>query len=107
MCGDNGRPDGHDQECTPGNPLDVTAETENETRDKIYDASGNRVVQVLQVDEDRGLLTKVLTDNGDILKVSGAHYCNVETVSGGKLVAGDFIVGKLTDVLGSVPALVN
>jgi len=47
MYGKNGSGGGHDQECAPGKFLDVAVETENETRGKIYDAPGFRIVHVL------------------------------------------------------------
>ena len=58
--------------------LDVAAETENETRDKVYDARGNRVVHVLQVDDYRNFLAKILTHGGGILKVPRTHYCDLK-----------------------------
>jgi hypothetical protein len=108
MCGKNGRVARHDQECTPGKSLDVAAETENETRDEIYDARGIRIVHVLQVDDYRNSLAIVLTDGGAIPKVSRTHYCDLDTVTHGKLATRGFIVVlNLTDVLGSIPALVD
>ena len=83
--------------------LDVAAETENETRDKIYDARGIRIVHVLQVDDYRNFLAIVLTDGDGIPKVSRAHYCDLDTVTHGKLATRGFIVVlNLTDVR-SVP----
>jgi hypothetical protein len=108
MCGKNGRVGRHDQECTPRRSLHVAAEAENETRDKIYDARGKRMVHVLQVDDYRNSLTIVLTDSGGIPKVSGTHYCDLDTVTHGRLATRGFIVVlNLTDVLGSVPVLVD
>jgi len=108
MCGKNGRAARHDQECTPRRSLHVAAETENETRDKIYDARGKRMVHVLQVDDYRNSLTIVLTDGGGIPEVSRTHYCDLDTVTQGRLATRGFIVVlDLSDVLGSVPALVD
>ena len=101
MSGKNGRVARHDQECTPRNSLDVAAEAENETRDKIYDACGIRMVQVLQVDNYRNFLAIVLADGGGIPKVSRTHYCDLDAVAHGKLAARGFIV-DLADVLGGV-----
>jgi hypothetical protein len=108
MCGKNGRVGRHDQECTPGNSLDVAAEAENETRDKIYDARGKRSVQVLQVNDYRNFLAKVLADGGDIPKVSRTHYCNLDTVTHAKLATWGFIfILNLTGVLEGIPVLVD
>ena len=108
MRGKNGRAGRHDQECTPRQSLDVAAATENESRDKIYDARGTRIVHVLQVDDYRNFLAKVLTDGGGIPKVSRAHYCDLDTVTHGKLVTRDFIVVlNLAEVLGGIPILID
>jgi len=108
MCGKNGRAGRHDQECTPRKSLDVAAATENETRDKIYDARGTRIVHVLQVDDYRNFLAIVLTDGGGIPKASRTHYCDSDTVTHSKLATRGFIVAlNLTDVLGSIPVLVD
>jgi hypothetical protein len=108
MCGKNRRVGRHDQECTPRRSLHVAAETENETRDKIYDARGKRMVHVLQVDDYRNSPTIVLTDGGGIPKVSRTHYCDLDTVTHGRLATRGFIVVmNLTEVLGSVPVLVD
>ena len=104
----NGRTGRHDQECTPRKSLDVAAATENETRDKIYDARGTRIVHVLQVDDYRNFLAKVLADGGGIPKVSRTHYCDLDTVTHGRLATRGFIVVlNLTDVLGSGLVLVD
>jgi hypothetical protein len=103
MCGKDGGVGGHDQECTPGNSLDVAAEAENETRDKIYDARGFRVAHVFQVDDYRNFLAKVLADGGGIPEVSRAHYCDLDTVTRGELATRGFIVVlSAADVLGCV-----
>jgi hypothetical protein len=108
MCGKNGRVGRHDQECTPRKSLDVAAETENETRDKIYDARGLRMVHVLQVDDYRNFLAIVLANGGGIPEVSRTHYCDLDIVTHGKLVTRGFIVVlKLTDIFGSIPILVD
>jgi len=108
MCGKNGRAGRDDQECTPRKSLDVAAAAENETRDKIYDARGPRIVHVLQVDDYRNFLAKVLTDGGGIPKVSRTHYCDLNTVTHGKLVTRDFIVVlNLAEVLGGIPILID
>jgi hypothetical protein len=108
MCGKNGRACRHDQECTPRKSLDVAAATENESRDKIYDARGPRIVHVLQVDDYRNFLAKVLTDGGGIPKVSRTHYCDLDTVTHGKPVTRDFIVVlNLAEVLGGIPILID
>jgi hypothetical protein len=107
MCSKNGRAGRHDQECTPRKSLDVAAATENETRDKIYDARGTRIVHVLQVDDYRNFLAKVLTDGGGIPKVSRTHYRDLDSVAHGKLVTREFIVVlNLADVLGGIPVLI-
>lgn len=104
MCGENGRVGRHDQECTPRNPLDVAAEAENETRDKIYDARGLRIVHILQVDDYRNFLAIVLTDGGGIPKDSRTHYCDLDTVTHGKLATRGFIVVlNVADVFGTIP----
>ena len=108
MRGNNGRVGRHDQECTPRNSLEVAAETENEAGDKIYDAGGIRLVHVLQVDDYRNFLAIVLTDGGGIPKVSRTHYCDLDTVTHGKLATRGFIVVlDLAEVLGSVPVVVD
>jgi len=104
----DGRVGRHDQECTPGNSLDVAAETENETRDKIYDARGIGLVQVLEVDDDRDFLAIVLTDGGGIAKVPRSHYRDLDTVTHGKLATRGFIVAaNLADVPVDVPFIVD
>jgi hypothetical protein len=108
MCGKNGRAGRHDQECTSRKSLHVAGETENETGDSIYDARGKRMVHVLQVDDYRNFLAIVLTDGGGIPKASRTHYCDLDTVTHGKLATRGFIVVlNLTDVLGSIPVLVD
>src|SRR6201986_4072383 len=108
MRGKNGRFRGHDQKCTPGKFLNVAAETKNEARDKINDARGNRVVHVLQVDDHRNFLAKVLTNGGGILKVSRTHYRDLKRVIHSKLATRGFIVViNLTDVLGHVTVVVD
>jgi hypothetical protein len=108
MRGKNGRAGRDDQECTPRKSLDVAAAAENETRDKIYDARGPRIVHVLQVDDYRNFLAKVLTDGGGIPKVSRTHYCDLDAVTHGKLVIRDFIVVlNLAEVLGGIPILID
>ena len=81
MGGKDGRVGGHDQECAPGKFLDVTAETENETGDEIDDAGGIRVVHVLEVDDYRNVLAKVLADGGGIAKVPRTHYRDLDAVT--------------------------
>jgi hypothetical protein len=106
MGGDDGRIGGHDQECTPGNSLKVAAETENETRDKIYDARGVYLFHVLQVDYNRDFLAVVLAHGGGVSKVSRTHDCNMDAVTRGKLAARDFVVIlNLAEALGSVPVV--
>jgi hypothetical protein len=83
MTGNNCRAGRHDQECAPRKALDVAAETEDETRDKIYDARGLRIVHVFQVDDYRNVLAIVLTDGGGIPKVSRTHYCDLYAVTHG------------------------
>jgi hypothetical protein len=108
MCCKNGRAGRHDQVCTPRKSLDVAAETENETRDKIYDALGLRIVHVLQVDDYRNFLAIVLTDGDGIPKVSRTQYCDLDTVTHSKLATRGFIVVlKLIDALGRIPVLVD
>jgi hypothetical protein len=108
MGGNDGRAGRHDQECPPGNLLQVAAETENETGDKIYDARGIRLLHVLQVDDDRNLLAIVITDGGGIPKIPRAHYRNVDTVTRGELVTRDLIVVlALTEVPRKIPVLVG
>lgn len=108
MRGQNARAGGDDQEGTPRKPLDVAAATEDETRDKIYDARGTRIVHVLQVDDYRNLLAKVLTDGGGIPKVPRTHYCDLDAVTHGKLVTRGFIVVlNLADVLDGIPVLID
>jgi hypothetical protein len=108
MCSKNGRAGRHDQECTSRNSLDVAAETENETRDKIYDARGVRIIHVLQVNDYRDFLAIVLTDGGGIPKVSRTHYCDLDVVAHVKLATRGFIVVlNLTDVLGSITLIVD
>jgi hypothetical protein len=106
MGGDDGRVGGHDQECTPRNSLKVPAETENETRDKIYDARGVYLFHVLQVDYNRDFLAVVLAHGGGVSKVSRTHDCNMDAVTRGKLAARDFVVIlNLAEALGSVPVV--
>ena len=106
MGGDDGRVGGHDQECTPRNSLKVAAETENETRDKIYDARGVYLFHVLQVDYNRDFLAVVLAHGGGVSKVSRTHDCNMDAVTRGKLAARDFVVIlNLAEALGSVPVV--
>jgi hypothetical protein len=106
MGGDDGRVGGHDQECTPRNSLKVPAETENETRDKIYDARGVYLFHVLQVDYNRDFLAVVLTHGGSVSKVSRTHDGNMDAVTRGKLAARDFVVIlNLAEVLGSEPVV--
>jgi hypothetical protein len=108
MSSKNGRVGRHDQECTPRKPLDIAAEAENETRGKIYDARGIRIVHVLKVDDYRNSLAIVLADGGGISKVSRTHYCDLNIVVHGKLATWGFIVVlNLTDVLGSIAVLVD
>jgi hypothetical protein len=108
MGGKNGGVGRHDQECAPRNSLDVAAETENETRDKIYDARRIHIVHVLEVDDYRDFLAIVLTDGGGIPKVPRTYYCDLDAVTHGKLAARGFIVTlNLTDVLGKIPVLVD
>jgi hypothetical protein len=103
MRGKNGRADRHDQERTPRKSLDVAAETENEARDKIYDARRIRIVHVLQVDDYRNSLAIVLADGGAIPKVSRTHYCDLDTITHGKLATRGFIVVlNLTEVIESI-----
>jgi hypothetical protein len=106
MGGDDGRIGGHDQECPPGNSLKVAAETENETRDKVYDARGVYLFHVLQVDYYRDFLAVVLTHGGGVSKVSRTHDCNMDAVTRGKLAARGFVVIlNLGEALGSVPVV--
>jgi hypothetical protein len=106
MGGDDGRIGGHDQECTPRNSLKVAAETENETRDKVYDARGVYLFHVLQVYYYRDFLAVVLTHGGGVSKVSRTHDCNMDAVTHGKLAAREFVViGHLAEALGSVPVV--
>jgi hypothetical protein len=106
MSGKNGRVSRHDQECTPRNPLDVAAETENEARDKIYDARGLRMGHVFQVDDYRYLLAVVITDGGGIPEVSQTHYRDLSAVAHGKLATRDFTVAmNLAEILGSIPGV--
>jgi hypothetical protein len=108
MGGNDGRAGRHDQECPPGNLLQVAAETENEAGDKIYDARGIRLLHVLQVDDDRNLLAIVITDGGGIPEVPRAHYRNVNAITRGELATRVLIVVLvLTEVLGKVPVLVG
>jgi hypothetical protein len=92
MGGDDGRIGGHDQECTPRNSLKVAAETENETRDKVYDARGVYLFHVLQVDYYRDFLAVVLPHGGGVSKVPRTHDCNMDAVTRGKLAAREFVV---------------
>ena len=108
MGGDDGRVGRNDQECPPGNLLQVAAETENKTGDKVDDARGIRLLHVFQVDDDRNLLAIVITDGGGIPKVPRAHDRNVDTVPRGELATRDLIVVlALTEVLGKIPVLVG
>jgi hypothetical protein len=107
MGGKNGRVGRHDQECTPRNSLNVAAKTEDETRDKIYNAGGIRIIHILEIDDYRNFLTKILTDGSGISEVSRAHYCDLDGVTHGKLATRGFIVVlNLTDVLGSIPVII-
>jgi hypothetical protein len=102
----NGPAGRHDQEYTPRNSLKVAAETDNETRDKIYHARGIRLIHVLQVDDYWDFLATVLTDGGGIPKASETHYYGFDTVTHSKLATRGFIVVlNLTDVLGRIPVL--
>jgi hypothetical protein len=106
MGGDDGRVGGHDQECTPRNSLKVPAETENETRDKIYDARGVYLFHVLQVDYNRDFLAVVLTHGGGVPKVTRTHDSNMDAVTHGKLaVRGFVVILNLAEALGSVPVV--
>ena len=108
MCREKSRTNRNDQECTPRNSLDVAAETENEPRDKIYDAPGFRIFHVFQVDDYRNFLAIVLTDGGGIPKVARTHYRDLDTVAHGMLVARGFIIVlDPTKILGSIPAAVD
>lgn len=107
MRGDHRRAARHDQECAPGNSLDVAAETENESRDEIYDAPGFRIPHVLQVDDYRDFLAEVLADGGGILKVPWTHYGDLDSVAERKLTArGLIVVLGLTEAIGSIPVVV-
>jgi hypothetical protein len=108
MGGNDGRVGGHDQECPPGNLLQVAAETENETGDKVDDARGIRLLHVLQVDDDRNLLAVVIADGGGIPKDPRAHNRDMDAVGGGVLGTRDLLVVQaLIEVLGKVPVLVG
>jgi hypothetical protein len=108
MGGDNGRVGRHDQERPPGNLLQVAAETQNETGDKVDDARGIRLLHVLQVDDDRDLLAIVITDGGGIPEIPRAHYRNVDTAPRGELATWDLIVvHALAEVLGKIPVVVG
>jgi hypothetical protein len=107
MRGKNGGVGGHDQEGASRNSLYVAAEAENETRDKIYDPGGKRMVYVLQADDYRSPLAIILTNGGGILKISRTHYCDLGTIHG-VLATRDFIVVlNLIDVIESIPVLVD
>jgi hypothetical protein len=108
MCRKKSRAARNDQECTPGNSLDIAAETENESRDKIYDAPGLRIVHVLQVDDYRNFLAIVLTDGGGIPEVSRTYYRDLDIVAHGMLATpGLIIVMDPTQILGSIPVVVD
>jgi hypothetical protein len=92
MAGNHRRVARDDQECAPGNSLDVAAEAEHEPRDKVHDAPGFRVFHVLEVDDDRNSLAKVIPDGGGILKVPGTHYGDLDAVTHGELAVRGFIV---------------
>ena len=92
MCGQNGRTAGHDQERTPGKLLDVAGQAENEAGNEIDDAPGILVVHVLQVDDYRNVLAKVITHGGGIAKVPRAHYRDLDTATHGKPAIRVFIV---------------
>jgi hypothetical protein len=108
MGGNDGRVGRHDQECPPGNLLQVTAKTENETGDKVYNARGIGLLHVLQVDDDRDFLAIVITDGGGIPEVPRPHDRNVDTVTRVGLGTRDLIVAEtLIEVLGKIPVLVG
>jgi hypothetical protein len=71
MRGKNGRVGRHNQECTSRWSFHVAAETEDETRDKIYNARGERMVHVLQIDDYRNSMTIILANGDGILKIRG------------------------------------
>jgi hypothetical protein len=100
MLGNHRRVARDDQEGAPGNSLDVAAETENEPRDKVHDAPGFRVFHVLEVDDYRNVLAKVITDGGGILKVPRPHYGDLDAVTHGELaVRGFFVVLDLQGIV--------
>src|ERR1700691_5887400 len=108
MGGDDGRVGRHDQERPPGDLLQVAAETENETGDKVYDARGIRLLHVFQVDDDRNLLAIVITDGGGIPKIPRAHYRNVDTASRGELgTQGLIVVQARAEALCKRPVVVG
>lgn len=105
---DNGRIGRHDQECTPRNSLEFATEAENEARDEIDHARGIRVVHFLQVEEYRNFPAIVLANGGGIPEVSQTYYCDLGTVTHGKLATrSSIVVLDLTSVLGGIPVLVD
>jgi hypothetical protein len=108
MFGKNGRAGRHYQECASRQSLHVATETENETRDKIYDARGKCMVHVFQVDDYRNFLAIVLTSGDGTLKVLRTHYCDLDAVVHGNLAArGLIVVLDLAEALGGVPVFVG
>ena len=106
MRGNDGRIGRHDQERTPRDSLEVAAETENKTRDKVYDARRIGLVHVFQVDYDRDFLTVVVTHGGGIPKVSRTHYCDVDAVIHGKIATRVLVVVlNSAEGLGDVPVV--
>ena len=67
-------------------------ETENETRDKVYDARGARIIHIFQVDDHRNFLAIIIAYGDGIPKVPRPHYCDLNTVAHGKLATRGFIV---------------
>lgn len=105
MRGEHRRAFWHDQEGTPGNALDVAAETENETGDKVDDAPGFRVSHVLEVDDHGDFLAKVIADGCGVLEVPRTHYCDLGTVTRGQVAVQVFIAVDLAEILGTVVML--
>jgi hypothetical protein len=106
--GEDGRAGGDDQEGTARRALHVAAEAEDETRDKVYDARGERVVYVLQVDDYRNSLAVVLADGGGIPEVSRTHYCDLDAAThGGPVTRGFIVVLNLAEVPEGIPVLVD
>ena len=105
MGGKNGRAGRHNQECTPRKSLDVAAKTENETRDKIYNALGFRIVHVLQVDDYRDFLAIVLADGDGVPEVSRTHYRDLDTVPHEERATRGFIIdhGAVIRLDGTAP----